>query len=132
MGELRPEDEAEGADSVVGDIELIDFLPSLFRHNFLKLLTDIRVALLEVLTMLASSSPVTESEENLLVAGRPCPSTGNTSEGALYAAEFTVQCAPTGTLVDDSATEGNLPKGSGDNGMGDGNSLSCFGGGIGG
>ena len=35
--------------------------------------------------------------------------------------------------MDDSATEGNLPNGSGDNGsMGDGNSLSCFGGGIGG
>lgn len=72
MGEVRPEDGADivVTDSVVGDIELIDFLLSLFRHNFLKLLTDIKVALLEVLTMLASSSPVTESEENLLVVGR--------------------------------------------------------------
>jgi hypothetical protein len=75
MGEVRPEDVADNdvADSVVGksgDIELIDFLLSLLRHNFLKLLTDIRVVLLEVLTMLASSSPVTESAENLLVLGR--------------------------------------------------------------
>lgn len=72
MGEVRPEDGADvvAIDSVVGDIELIDFLLSLFRHNFLKLLTDIKVALLEDLTMLASSSPVTESEENLLVVGR--------------------------------------------------------------
>ena len=72
MGELRPEDGADivATDRVVGDIELIDFLLSLFRHNFLKLLTDIRVVLLEVLTMLARSSAVTESEENLLVVGR--------------------------------------------------------------
>ena len=72
MGELRPEDEADivATDNVVGDVKLIDFLLSLFRHNFLKLLTDIRVALLEILTMLASSSSVTESEENLLVVGR--------------------------------------------------------------
>jgi hypothetical protein len=72
MGEVRPEDGADivVTDKVVGDIELIDFLLSLFRHNFLKLLTEIKVALLEVLAMLASSSPVTESEENLLVVGR--------------------------------------------------------------
>ena len=54
-----------------GDIELIDFLLSLFRHSFAKLLTDIRVALLEALAKLARSSPVTESVENLLVVGRP-------------------------------------------------------------
>ena len=53
-------------------------------------------------------------------------------EGALYTAEFAAHWAPTGTLVDDSVTEGNLPNGSGDNGMGDGKSLSRFGGGIGG
>jgi hypothetical protein len=73
MGELGPEDGADNVvtDSLVDDIELIDFLPSLFRHNFLKLLTEIRVPLLEALAMMASSSPVTESVENLLVVGRP-------------------------------------------------------------
>lgn len=53
-------------------------------------------------------------------------------EGALCTAEFTVHWAPTGTLVGDSDAEGNLPNGSGDNGRMGSNSLSCFGGGIGG
>lgn len=75
MGEVLPEDGvvAPGGVGSNGDIEPIDFLLSLLRHNFLKLLTDIRVVLLEALATLASSSPVTESVENLLVLERPWP-----------------------------------------------------------
>ena len=55
-------------------------------------------------------------------------------DALLWTMEFVARWVPTGTVVDDSTTEGNLPNGSGDNGMGDGGSksLSCFEGGIGG